>query len=271
MDVGAYLNRIGYRGPVEPRAELLHRLHRAHLRAVPFENLDIHLGRRIRLDEVKLFEKVIGQRRGGYCYELNGLFAVLLNRLGFRVTMLSADIPAEQGGCGFGFDHLILLVELEARWIVDVGFGDAYRVPLNLDDRDEQPGSVASKYRVPERQGRWLVEAADDAGVWSVDYVFDLAPRQLSDFQPACDYYELNPASGFRRKRITSRATRDGHVSLTNDRLIFTTDGTRREVPLASETDYLKSLKEHFGIALEREKWSIAWLFPSQTGAHSGV
>ena len=182
-----------------------------------------------------------------------------------RPIMLAADIPPESGGCGLGFDHLILLVQLDVRWIVDVGFGDAYRMPLNLDERGEQSGLGAARYRVTERDRRWKVEAAGETGAWSRDYDWDLAPRRLSDFQPACDYYELNPASGFRRKRITSRGTETGHISLTNDRLIITTDGAREELPLASESDYLRGLKDHFGIVLEAEKWSIPWQLPEQT------
>ena len=265
MDIDAYLQRIDQRGSVTPSFECLYALHRAHLLAVPFENLDIHLGRRIALDEATLFEKVVSQRRGGYCYELNGLFSGLLSGLGFRVTRLAADIPAESGGCGFGFDHLILLVELDDRWIVDVGFGDSYRAPLNLDARVEQSGVGASRYRITEHDQRWKFEAAGETGTWSVDYDCDLSPRRLSDFRPACDYYELNPASGFRRKRITSRGTETGHVSLTNDRLIITTDGARRELPLASESDYLRGLKDHFGIVLEAGKWSIPWQLLGQS------
>src|SRR5690349_18713825 len=97
LDVSAYLTRISYDGPVEPTLPVLHGLHLAHLRSVPFENLDIHLGRPISLAEEQLFAKVVGQRRGGFCYELNGLFAALLREIGYEVTLLAAQFPLPDG------------------------------------------------------------------------------------------------------------------------------------------------------------------------------
>src|ERR1044072_486231 len=98
IDVEMYLQRIGYDGPVLPTARVLSALHRAHLVAVPFENLDIHLGRRLTLDEDALFDKVVKRRRGGFCYEVNSLFAALLRRIGFEVTLLSARVARGAGG-----------------------------------------------------------------------------------------------------------------------------------------------------------------------------
>src|SRR5215207_11196611 len=111
MDIQAYLRRIHYRGDLTPTATTLRELHRAHLLAVPFENLDIHLGRPIVLDQDALFDKIVTRRRGGFCYELNGLFALLLRELGFEVTLLAAGVARADGGFGPEFDHLTLLVE----------------------------------------------------------------------------------------------------------------------------------------------------------------
>src|SRR5918995_2554428 len=111
MDVDAYLERIDYRGPLAPTAETLRRLHVAHLLAVPFENLSIHAGEPVVLDDEALFEKIVARRRGGFCYELNGLFAWLLRALGFRVTMLSARV-VNRGVVGPEYDHLTLQVDL---------------------------------------------------------------------------------------------------------------------------------------------------------------
>ena len=97
MDVGAYLDRIGYRGPIEPTADTLRALHRQHMLTVPFENLDIALGREIVLDPERFVEKIVRRHRGGFCYELNGAFATLLVALGFRVTLLSARVANDQG------------------------------------------------------------------------------------------------------------------------------------------------------------------------------
>src|SRR5215213_9188134 len=110
MDVQAYLRRINYRGEFAPTAAALRELHRAHLLAVPFENLDIHLGRPIVLEQQALFDKIVTRWRGGFCYELNGLFALLLRDLGFNVTLLAAGVARADGSFGPEFDHLTLLV-----------------------------------------------------------------------------------------------------------------------------------------------------------------
>jgi N-hydroxyarylamine O-acetyltransferase len=98
MDVSSYLCRINYRGPRDVSAQTLCELHKAHLLAVPFENLDNHLGRRIVLDEEKVTRKIVEERRGGICYELNGAFCALLRELVFEVSMLSARVARDQGG-----------------------------------------------------------------------------------------------------------------------------------------------------------------------------
>lgn len=252
MDVSAYLNRINHRGSTKPTAETLRALHRAHLLTVPFENLDIHLDHPIILEENALFEKIVRKQRGGFCYELNGLFAVLLHELGFRVGMLNSLIPEKHNGCGMAYDHPILLVELDERWIVDVGFGDAYRLPLKLDERGQQMG-VGVAYNIsPDGDGRWKFHERLENGEWEFYYSFTLQPCRLSDFVEACRYYEKSPQSGFTQKRICSRAIANGQVSLTDDRLIVTQDGRKEEIPLVGEQDFVHALREHFGITLDK-------------------
>ena len=138
MDIAAYLKRINYRGTLGPTAETLRSLHRAHMLAVPLENLDYQLGRRIILNDSHLFAKIVGERRGGVCYELNGLFSALLAELGFKVELLSAGGAREEGGFDPPFDYLALLVSLDQRWLADIGFGDSFREPLLLDEPSEQ-------------------------------------------------------------------------------------------------------------------------------------
>ncbi len=252
MDIAAYLQRIDYHGPTKPTtAETLRDLHRAQLLTVPFENLDIHLNRRIVLDEAALYDKIVRKRRGGFCYELNGLFAALLRELGFQVTMLNSLIPEKHNGCGMAYDHPILLVELDERWIVDVGFGDAYRLPLKLDDHGEQTG-IGKAYRIsPDGDGRWKFHERLENGEWEFYYTFTLKPCQLSDFAAACRHYETSPKSSFTQKRVCTRATQDGHISLTDDRLIVAAHGERQEKQLSDETEFKQILWEHFEIELD--------------------
>src|SRR5690349_12134838 len=144
MDIDTYLRRIHYNGERAPNAATLDMLHRAHLLAVPFENLDIHLGRPIVLDQNALFDKIVARRRGGFCYELNGLFALLLRELGFDVALLAAGVARADAGFGPEFDHLTLLVRTpadetqSAAWLADVGFGDSFRAPLRFAEGAEQ-------------------------------------------------------------------------------------------------------------------------------------
>jgi N-hydroxyarylamine O-acetyltransferase len=142
FDSAAYLKRLGFHRHDGPTLESLAALQRAHLEHIPFENLDIHLGNPVILDEELLYEKIVNRHRGGFCYELNGLFAALLEALGYGVTRLSARV-FDDGEPGPEFDHLLLLVDLkaEAGWcyLVDVGFGEAFRVPLRLEADRQQP------------------------------------------------------------------------------------------------------------------------------------
>ena len=138
LNITAYLDRINYRGSLLPTAETLRALQVAHLLAVPFENLSIHAKEPIVLEDEALFIKIVERRRGGFCYECNGLFAALLRALGFNVRMLSAEVANAAGVFGPAFDHMTLMVSLEQRWLVDVGFGDSFREPLRLDEQHEQ-------------------------------------------------------------------------------------------------------------------------------------
>jgi N-hydroxyarylamine O-acetyltransferase len=248
MDGTAYLKRIDYKGSLELSAEVLCGLHYAHLLAVPFENLDIHLGHPILLNEAQLFEKIVTQRRGGFCYELNGLFAALLRELGFKVDLLSARV-CDDGDCGPEYDHLTLRVRLEKDWLVDVGFGDSFLEPLRLFETGEQVRSGAA-YRVEHGSSDWALLRMDEPGKWRCSYRFSLHPRRLSDFKVMCHYHQTSPKSSFTHKRLCTRATPEGRITLSDRRLIITTNDHRREKALVDEKEYLSALDNHFGIRL---------------------
>lgn len=250
MDIKAYLERIDYRGPLVPSAQTLRELQVAHLLTVPFENLSIHSGERIILEEDALFDKVVGRRRGGFCYELNGLFSALLRGLGFEVTMLSAGVANASGGFGPDFDHMALMVVLDERWLVDVGFGDSYREPLLLDGRAEQTQGRQG-YRIVH-DGDWLtLTRRADEGDWTPQYRFTLRPHQFSDYAEMCQFHQTSPQSHFTRARICSRATAEGRITLSDKRFIATTlNGDRKELELKNEAEYESNLKENFGIVV---------------------
>jgi N-hydroxyarylamine O-acetyltransferase len=248
MNASAYLARIGYVGQVTPTAHTLRDLHHAHMLSVPFENIDIDLGRKIVCDEAAFLRKVVELRRGGFCYELNGAFAALLRELGFQVTLLSARVARDDGSDSPEFDHLALRVDLEEAWLADVGFGDSFVEPLRLQAGIEQPQSSGS-YRIVERQDSLQMESKID-GAWRRQYSFTLTPRRLADFAPVCDYHQTSPESPFTRKSLCSMATPAGRITISERRLIVTRNGKKEESQLGSEEQWRAALQERFGVIL---------------------
>lgn len=244
-----YLSRIGYSGPTVPTAETLRALHHAHLLAVAFENLDISLGRKIVVDEDAILRKVVELRRGGFCYELNSAFAALLRALGFEVMLLSARVARANGGEGQEFDHLALRVELEQPWLADVGFGDSFVEPLRLVSDLEQQ-DPAGWFRLLEYGNRWHMQKKDTEGNWKPQYSFSLQPRSLQDFAGMCQYHQTSPDSSFTQKRICSRATPEGRITLADMKLIVTRQGQREERILTSREEWISILEDQFGIRL---------------------
>jgi N-hydroxyarylamine O-acetyltransferase len=256
MDVEAYLRRIDYHGPLTPGIESLRSLHRAHLFAVPFENLDIHLGRKITCDEGRILHKIVNEHRGGFCYELNGAFAALLRALGFRVTLLSARVAHPDGSYGPEFDHLTLCVDLEEPWLADVGFGDCFLEPLRLESRAGQPqnGRVYRLTSSSESAATLSLQVMAE-GKWKTEYAFTLEPRELSDFAGMCHYHQTSPESHFTRQQICSLATPEGRITLSDKKSIATREGSRQEQllsgdPLLQEKEWRAKLRELFGVVL---------------------
>ena len=253
MDISAYLARIDYTRPVKPDVQTLCGLQLAHMLHVPFENLDISLKRPIQLSEGALWNKVVIQKRGGFCYELNGLFASLLSKIGFDVTYLNARVYNRAGELGIDYDHLALLVKIpgqSARWLADVGFGDSFNKPLNFDELGEQVQGLRM-YRLEQTPSGHITWQKNYDGLWERHYFFDLQPHNFpADYEAACLYHQTSPESSFTRVSIISRATPDGRVSLEDGRLILTSNGLREERPIASNEEYHALLREHFGFDL---------------------
>ncbi len=247
LNVDVYLRRIEYDGPREPTAATLRALHEAHRRTVPFENLDIVCGRPIALDDAALFEKIVVRRRGGFCHELNRLFAWLLQELGFPTILLGADsVTAPTGEVFPPLSHQMLLVPLTERWLADVGFGArGPRVPLNLDETGDQEDG-ASRFRIERGAGaRYILRHWLD-GAWRPIYDFTLQPRQPDDFAERCRQQQREPY--WAAQRLCTRTTPTGHVSLHDRRLIVVEGGVRHERRLASEAEVARALRDLFGI-----------------------
>ena len=251
MNIEAYLKRINYHGSLTPTAETLRDLQVAHLLNVPFENLSIHSGEEIVLDDEALFAKIVDKRRGGFCYEVNGLFASLLRALGFDVSMLAAEVCNSE--CEFGpeFDHMTLMVTLEQRWLVDVGFGDSFVEPLLLDERGEQV-QAGGVFEIVEVDEHLLLRRRTEGGGWRPQYRFTLQPHEYADYDEMCRYHQTSPESHFTKGRICSLATHDGRVTLSDMRFITTSGpGQRHERLLEAQDEYDRILRDQFGIVMK--------------------
>lgn len=248
IDITTYLERIGYVGSKEPTAETLAALQYAHLLSVPFENLSIHVHEPIRLEEESLFEKIVVRKRGGFCYELNILFAALLTALGYQVRLLSAEVAGADGEFSPPFDHLMLRVDLAEPWLVDVGFGDTFRHPLLLDSRDTQPQPMGS-YRL-QQSGTYtmLEELSDDR--WVSQYRFEPATHHREEFIPRCEFQQTSPESHFTQRRVCTLATPEGRLTLSDHRFITTHGRVRTERPIENEADFQEVLATVFHIYL---------------------
>jgi N-hydroxyarylamine O-acetyltransferase len=252
IDVDSYLRRIGSKGVHEPDGASLRALHRAHLLAVPFENLDIHLGRPIELSEQSLHRKIVGAGRGGFCYELNGLFAALLREVGFDVSMLSAGVMGVEGDFGPPFDHLTLEVADAAgsRWLVDVGFGEGFMEPVPFEVGRED-GQDTGTYRIDVDDGEYVLwRRTPGAEAFEAQYRFPPDGHALADFEAMCRYHQTSPESSFPRQRVCSLALPDGRVTLTDATLIVTHQRRRSEQPIEDDDAYRAALREQFGIEL---------------------
>jgi N-hydroxyarylamine O-acetyltransferase len=250
MDTKAYLERIGYHGRIRPSPEVLRRLHRMHLLLIPFENLDIHLGRPIILSESAFYDKIIKHHRGGFCYELNGSFAALLRNLGFNVSMLSARVAEKGGAYSPDFHHMTLLVQLKEPWLADVGFGDSFTEPKRLDVSGPQ-ADHGRDYRFTSKDGRTILSRRlTRNGAWEPSYLFCLRPRRLEDFIPRCRWQQTSPKSHFREGRVCTRLTSNGRLTLTDTRFIMTRGARKVERPVKNAEEFAGLLRQHFGIDL---------------------
>jgi N-hydroxyarylamine O-acetyltransferase len=244
MDVGAYLGRIGYVGAREPSELVLADLHHAHMLAVPFENLDIHLGVENVLDPEHVYDKIVNRRRGGWCYELNGLFALLLEALGFEVTRYSASVVVSEPPSP-DFAHLTLRVDLDGPWLADVGFGASFTRPIRLEENGGQVRD-GKRYSLARRQdGRMLLREEEIP-----QYAFALEPRRMQQFAEMCRRQQTEAGSHFLVAPMCTIATEEGRETLSDMRLITTTPAGRDERELASEDERRAVLREEFGVDL---------------------
>ncbi|WAU83977.1 arylamine N-acetyltransferase [Streptomyces sp. Qhu-G9] len=242
--VTAYLDRISAQRPEKAELEPLRTLQMRHLLSVPFENLGYHLGEEIHMDE-RVVDKIVRERRGGGCYEVNPALSFLLESLGYDVSVMPGRVWIK-GELTAPLCHLALKVRVEGHsWLVDVGFGRNSRYPLSLETEEVQD----------DPHGRFQVGAADDGGIdvrsnGTLQYrVYDV-PCRVSDFGPTLWWYRTAPESPFLQNLFCSLPTENGRVTLKEDELTVVVGGDRESRRLADESEILEAYDKWFGIKL---------------------
>jgi 3-hydroxybutyryl-CoA dehydrogenase len=249
-----YLERIGYTGPRIVSRSSLNALHHCHVQSVPFETLDLHLGIPIVLELPHLERKMILEGRGGFCYELNGLFAELLRGFGFDVTHIMARTFDAKGMLSPPFAHLALLVTLEGKnFLVDVGWGRGILPPLELKigiQGDTIIERVGDFWRISGKN----LHGENPHGEWKPHYQFDTAHHTLSEFVNMCNFYQYSSESHFRHTVYCGKETVSGYFDLRD--LTQTLHGEQYKPSKTLEPlEYRTVLYGAFGISLSHREF----------------
>lgn len=241
-----YLNRLGYYEPVTPTVQHLNALQNRHLHRIPFENLDIHLGREIILDRDRIYNKIVLGNRGGFCFEVNSLFQELLEALGYTCYLISCAVFSEveqaftiEGG------HAAIVVLLNGkRWLVDVGFGDGIQFPVTISGNQSERHNHRYFQVFEMDQQTFQLMKSDDCVKWIPMYRFQDLPVELNYFKPMCYFHQTSLTSPFTQRRICTKLVPNGRITLTGDRIIRTFRDDRQEtsIDIQSFDNYLNDL-----------------------------
>jgi N-hydroxyarylamine O-acetyltransferase len=265
MDLQAYFDRIGFSGPARPDLATLRALHRGHAFAIPYENLDVQLGRSVTIEPADAFEKLVRGRRGGWCYEMNGLLGAALDAIGFKVTRLAGGVHRATFGEVMVGNHLVLLVDLDGEpWIADVGFGDGPREPFPL--REGPIVSEGFPYRLERlSDGWWRLHNYPGGGAPHFD--FQTAPADPALLAAKCHELQTSPQSTFVLNAIAQRHA-PGEIRLLRGRVF------RRVRPQGHDEQVIGSADEF--VALLRHEYDLdlpeaAALWPRICARHDEV
>lgn len=258
LDLAAYLARTGYAGDIAPTRQALEALHLAHATHIPFENIDVLLGRRIALDLASLQAKLVGQRRGGYCFEHNLLLAAVLREFGFGLTMLAARVRHRTTAV-LPRTHMLLLVEAEgSRWLADVGFGgEGLLLPVPFGSGAEVRHYAWSYRVVKDADGQWVLQSLRD-GAWSDLYAFSLEPQQAVDYELANHYTATHPKSRFVQTLTVQLPHPEKRLILRNRELVEDRGGVVTTRRLGSDDEVHGILNEAFGLELSAAEVAAA-------------
>jgi N-hydroxyarylamine O-acetyltransferase len=249
MELSKYFERVGYGGDAAPTLETLTELHMAHVFAIPFENLDVFYGRPVSLAPEALWRKLVQDGRGGYCFEMNGLFSLVLRELGFQVRDLLARRVI--GDACLAKTHQVLTVEIGgARYLADVGFGsNGVAAPLRLAPGEEQTQPADVYMLTTDARFGYVLHRRKKDGAFAPMYAFTEEECCPADFEVANYFVSTHPQSFFRAQRFCTKPTRTGRITLTDDTLKIRENGAVIQRPVSGK-DFETLLELHFGLTL---------------------
>lgn len=248
MNVKNYLKRIEItKKDLSADLETLKMLQKQHLLTIPFENLDIHWRRLIILDAAKFYEKIIYEKRGGFCYELNGLFNELLTEIGFQTKIVSARV-AKHADFGAEYDHLAILTKIDdEEFLTDVGYGDFFAEPLKFILNVEQKDANGT-FLIRKHDAEYYEVIKKHGEDWQSEYIFKDFARDLQEFTEMCNFHQTSPESHFTRGKVCSLMTENGRKTLTDDKFIETKNGVKNETEIVSGDEFNEILARQFRI-----------------------
>lgn len=267
MHLQHYFDRIGYRGDTGASFANLCALQQAHVCSVPFENLDVQLGRPLSIDARSAYEKIVNDNRGGWCYEQNGLFGWALSEIGFKVTRLAAAVMRQHRGDTSKASHLCLLVRCKDSaedYLVDVGFGGSMISPMRLEPSEHvQPPFRLRLEKLPDDYWRF----SEDLGNGEFSFDFQVEPASEEALAEKCTFLQDDPSSGFVLNLVAQLRAPQQHASLRGRVFsVATPDGVESRL-LGSSDELVVTLKEDFHLELP----DVAELWPRIAARHEEV
>lgn len=250
MKIKNYLKRINFRSNPVPSLSVLSELQKSHLLSVPFENLDIH--RKVKINLENTYDKIVNENRGGFCYELNGLFYKLLKELGFEVKMASARVYRQEIGYGPEFGHLVNIVLTgNINYLVEVGFGEFAFHPLKIEFNTEQ-ADQRGVFKIERDADDYLVvKKKNPDGEFIPQYKFTETERHIEEFWEMCEFHQTNENSHFTRNVICSLPTEKGRITFSGSTFTITTNGSSTEWNLTNDDDVGDILLKYFNIKID--------------------
>jgi N-hydroxyarylamine O-acetyltransferase len=249
MDTEKYLQRLGIENFEFPvTAESLKNLQKQHLLNVPFENLDIHWKRPILLDTARFYRKIVEEKRGGVCYELNGLFCELLNEIGFPSRLISARVATADDEFSREFDHLAILTKIgDEKFLVDVGFGDFTAEALKFE-LDAEQSDANGAFLIKKHADEYFLVAKKHGDAWKSEYIFKDTAHDLPAFAEMCRFHQTSPESHFTQGKVCSLMLENGRKTLTDKKFIETRGGVKNETEINSVEEFDALLAREFQI-----------------------